>query len=225
MNREQLIQNTNAELNAIFNDKSLKPQERGELGERIVTRLVRFWSEGFPSAFVEESFIFPQGPVMPTTNAVEENPVTEIDCLLVTPYKIFVIEIKTVYGDLVINDDFTMDLYRGGTKDPNFTHNYLRQNEMHARHLYYQLHQVLPKGQPKYIEQVIVLTGNMSVEDNRKLQDSRAHVTITNNLLTLIEELNQPNEFLISAKAVRKTLNKIRVLDRQRLLDSQNFKG
>lgn len=225
MNSEQLMQNTNAELDAIFNNKSLSPKERGELGERIVTRLIRFWSEGFPSAFVEESFIFPQGPVMPTTNALEDNPVTEIDCLLVTPYKIFVIEIKTVYGDLIINGDYTMDLFKSGKKDTNFTHNYLRQNEMHARHLYYQLHQVLPKGQPKYIEQVIVLTGNMSVEDNRRPQNSKAHVTITNNLLQLIEELNKPDEFLISAKAVRKTLNKIRVLDKQRLLDSQKFKG
>lgn len=223
MSKGNVIKSVNKELEMIFHDKSLSPQDRGELGEKLVTRLIRYWADSFPNAFVEESFIFPQGPVMPTTNSQEAEPVTEIDCLLLTPYKIFVIEIKTVYGDLIINDDYTMKLMKNGKESSSFTHNYLRQNEMHARHLYYQLNKVIPNGDHRYIEQVLVLTGNMEVEDNRTQGNKKAHVTVTNNLLNLLEELNQPLDYLISMRATKKILNDIRVLNKQRLLDSQKF--
>lgn len=223
MSKANVVAKVNKELEMIFHDKSLSPQDRGELGEKLVTRLVRYWADNFPNSMVEESFIFPQGPIMPTTNSMEKEPVTEIDCLLATPYKIFVIEIKTVYGDLVINDDYTMELFKNGKPVDKFSHNYLKQNEMHARHLYYHLHKVIPEGDTRYIEQVLILTGNMTVEDNRNPNQKRAHVTVTNNILSLLEELNQPLDFLISMKATKKILNNIRVLNKQRLLDSQKF--
>lgn len=224
--RTKVLQMTQAELTAIFNDKSLSPQDRGEIGEKAVTRLGVYWASNYKDHLWQSSYIFPQGIISPTTNSEEAEPVTEIDLLIVTPYRIFVIEIKTVYGRLKIYENSEMEI----TTDGNFTEefeskNYFQQNEMHARHLYYHLHQALPDGSHKYLVPLVVVAGKMSYIDSRpdELQEQYP-ITTASNLYSELERLNTPLDNLLDLNKIKGILSRIRVKDKQRLLNSQKFK-
>lgn len=226
MSKDKLIKRVNSELNLIFNDNTLTPQERGERGEILVGDLVKYWVNSYPDFIFESSFIYPQGPILKSTNTVEEEPVTEADLLVVTPYNVFVIEIKTIYGKMKVNEDYTMEIvnqgdFRGNHEKKNF----FRQNEMHCRHIYYHLHDILPNGDSSYIKPLIVMTGKMKVFDERNKSDKiRNPLVITNKLIPNLSRMDKPKDFLLDINRIRKRLDKIRVLDKQRLLNSQKFK-
>lgn len=225
MDAQQLVQDVNRQLKEIFNDNTLTPQQRGDKGEMVIGELVQYWASKYEGSIFEHSFMYEQGPILPTQNSKEEVPVTESDIIAITPYAIFVIEVKTVYGHMKVYEDSNIEIIKKGTFTGNFeSKNYLRQNEMHCRHLYYHLKDILPDGNPAYIKPLIVMTGKMKIYDERNNADKRRYpIVITNRLIPTLEEYNKPNKFLLDLNKINKRLNKIRVLDKNRLLNSQNF--
>ncbi|MER2114152.1 MAG: nuclease-related domain-containing protein [Solibacillus isronensis] len=224
--REKVISMTTQELKAIFTDKSLSPQDRGEIGERAVTRLGVYWASQYKDHIWQSSYMYPQGPVHQTQNSMEAEPVTEIDLLIITPYRVFVIEIKTVYGIMKIDENSQIEISKTGEFTGDFEKkNYFQQNEMHARHLYYHLAPVLPDGKPEYIIPLVVVAGNMRFEDHRPEHLIKAYPIVTaTNLYQTLTELNQPLEYLLNINKIKTILVEKRVLDKQRLLNSQTFK-
>lgn len=225
--KDRVIQKVNTELSQVFNDKNLTSEQRGEKGEVLILELVKYWSSRYEGSFIKDSFIFPQSPNLPTTGTVEEEPVTEIDILLVTPYRIFVIEVKTIYGNMRVYRDHNIEIIRKGKFQEQFeSKNYFRQNEMHCRHLYYHLQGLLPDGNPDYIQPLIVMTGKMKFED---LRSNPAKVKyplfITNKLIPMLIKYNEPNQCLLDLKRINRKLNSLQVFDKQRLLNSQVFKN
>lgn len=108
--------------------------------------------------------------------------ITEIDILLVTPYKMFPIEVKSYKAKTVTltNDRISGCSYT--EKHP------VHQNEMHMRHLYPQIFTSLPDGMTEYIVPIVVFADETEVKDKRT-KDNRDYinVTILNQLRQLLE--------------------------------------
>lgn len=129
---------------------------------------------------------------------------TEIDVLLVTPYRVFPIEVKTyrVTRNTVIK--LSDDKIEGCTE----THKSpVHQNEMHCRHLYSGLCKSLPNGETKYITPIVVFVDECKVEDCRSdWQKEYIKVTILNYLRNTILENNTPYEYKLDLQSVDNTL-------------------
>lgn len=86
----------------------------------------------------------------------------EIDILYISNCRIFPIEIKAYHDDtMVVTDTW---LYRKGQpveKSP------YTQAEKHARHLYHQLFDVIPNGDPKYIVPLVCFVDECTIDDQR----------------------------------------------------------
>lgn len=224
--RDRVLHLSGKELEAIFKDKSLSPQDRGEIGERAVSRIGIYWASKFKNHITATSFMYPQGEVLKVKGSkAGDTPITEIDFLLITPYRIFSIEIKTVYGDMKIYPNSEIEIAWEGVFEYDYEKkNYFQQNESHARHLYYHLHDLIPQGDASYIIPLVVVAGNMEVIDERDPSLSERYpVTTASNFYPTLDELNTPLDYLLDINKIRERLQSIKVDDKQRLLDSQDF--
>lgn len=127
--------------------------------------------------------------------------VTEIDILLVTPFKIFPVEVKAYKAKKII---FTDDAIAGCAKvDKSPIH----QNEMHCRHLYPKLVRALPDGASRYIEPVVVMVDECEIQDQRSEEQKRyIKLAALNNFKSCIACLNQPLEYRLDLKVVDRCL-------------------
>ncbi len=123
--------------------------------------------------------------------------VTEIDVLLVTPYKVYPIEVKSYKAKKITFTDDGIAGCQITNKSP------IHQNEMHCRHLYPKLLRVLPEGRSKYIEPVVVLVDKCQVEDNRSdIQKAYIKLATLNNFRSCIMQLDTPYEYRLDLDAV-----------------------
>ncbi len=127
---------------------------------------------------------------------------TEIDVLLVTPFRIYPIEVKSYNASKIT---LTNDRIIGCAYDHKSPEH---QNEMHCRHLYPFLFKAIPDGLTDYIKPIVVFADKTKVLDNRS-DDRKEYikVTILNQLKSLISELDYPiNSTVIDLKVMEKTL-------------------
>lgn len=114
---------------------------------------------------------------------------TEIDILLVTPYKIYIIEVKAYKARQITLTNEKIAGCAADSKSP------VHQNEMHARHLYPKIFTALPEGQCyEYIVPIVVFTDETKIVDSRTSdQRDYVHVTILNQIRQLLEEHDKPH--------------------------------
>ena len=86
---------------------------------------------------------------------------TEIDVLLVTPFRIFPIEVKTYKAKSIT---LTEDGISGCFQDEKSP---VHQNEMHCRHLYPQILAALPQGRSEFIVPFVVFVDECTLHDKR----------------------------------------------------------
>ena len=86
---------------------------------------------------------------------------TEIDVLLVTPYKVFPIEVKAYRAKQITLTDDGISGCAITDKSP------VHQNEMHCRHLYSYLFKSLPNGSTDYIVPIVCLVDRTELKDKR----------------------------------------------------------
>lgn len=127
---------------------------------------------------------------------------TEIDIMLITPFKIFPIEVKAYKANTIT---LTNDKISGCSftdKSP------VHQNEMHMRHLYPQIYTAVPNGMTEYIIPIVVFADKTKVIDNRTVDNKNyIKVTILNQLNTLIREHNKPyNNTLLDVASIEMKL-------------------
>lgn len=118
---------------------------------------------------------------------------TEIDILLVTRCKIYIIEVKAYRSNKIT---LTNDKIVGCAADSKSP---VHQNEMHARHLYPKLFTSMPDGQCyEYIVPIVVFTDETKIIDSRS-KDQREYikVTILNEIRHLLEEYDKPHNGII----------------------------
>lgn len=133
---------------------------------------------------------------------------TEIDVLLVTPYKIFPIEVKTysvTNGKIVLTDGY-IEGCMSTEKTP------IHQNEMHCRHLYSHIFKCIPNGETKYIAPIVVFVDRCKFEDKRSNWQKKYIPAITLDYLeSLIRVLNKPEEYKLDLEAVDRALTECSV--------------
>lgn len=130
---------------------------------------------------------------------------TEIDILLITPYVLMPIEVKTYSairgGGIVLTNE-------GITGCSETDKSPVHQNEMHCRHLYSYIYKCLPNGETKYIQPIVVFTDRCKLLD-RRTQDQQEYIPVTtlNGLYSMIKRINQPKEYRLNLDAVANALN------------------
>lgn len=108
--------------------------------------------------------------------------ITEIDILLVTPYKIFPIEVKAYRANKVTLTNDRITGCANTDKSP------VHQHEMHLRHLYPKIFKSIPDGMTEFIVPIVVFADQTDVVDSRT-PDNREYIpaTILNQLRQFIE--------------------------------------
>lgn len=127
--------------------------------------------------------------------------VTEIDVLLVTPYRVFPIEVKAYKAKKIVLTDDSIDGCSVTDKSP------VHQNEMHCRHLYSFLFKSLPDGATEYIIPIVVFVDKCELIDRRSTwQKQYIKATILDRLETVINSCNIPGAYRLDLKSIEQTL-------------------
>ena len=107
---------------------------------------------------------------------------TEIDVLLVTPFRVFPIEVKAYRANTITIYNEGMSGAAHNDKSP------VHQNEMHCRHLYPKIFAGLPSGHSNFICPIVVFVDKTKVVDKRS-DDQKMYikVTILNQLKAVLE--------------------------------------
>ena len=126
---------------------------------------------------------------------------TEIDILLVTPFRIFPIEAKAYRTKKVT---FTDDGVAGcsvTSKSP------VHQHEMHCRHLYSHIFKSLPDGDTSYIVPVVCMIDKAQIDDKRSnWQKDYIKICTINALRELLVKYNVPGKYMLDLKSIDMTL-------------------
>lgn len=147
---------------------------------------------------------------------------TEIDILLVTPYRIFSIEVKTYSADtkegIVLTDAGISGCFKTD-KSP------VHQNEMHCRHLYSHVYRCIPDGDTGYIVPIVCFVDKCGLKDSRSSwQKEYVQVTTLNGLHERIMAGNRPCGYRIDLGAVDRALTECCV-GYERLLPLRKERG
>ena len=196
-------------------------KEKGDLGEEAVLSICYDRKQKIGNGLLYQSFMYPyqtdRSGVVYTGNIKYENDEfveysresinDEIDVLYITPYRIFSIEVKSYKAK-------SLDVYehwfnRGSTpvdKSP------IMQAEKHARHLYHAIYDVLPDGNPNYIQPMVCFVDKCRVRDDRSEHFvNYVPVCILNNLLATLNHYNKPLEYNLDLVQVERKLNDVKV--------------
>ena len=86
----------------------------------------------------------------------------EIDILYISHYRIFAIEVKAYHDHTIVVDKAWMT-----RKGKRVDKSPFAQAEKHARHLYHQLYDVIPDGDPAYILPIVCFVDESTIDDQR----------------------------------------------------------
>jgi len=120
----------------------------------------------------------------------------EIDIVMITDHRIFLIEVKAYSGQIKVNDIWTHHANQWDEKSP------ICQAEKHGRHFYHSFFDVLPDGRHEYIKLVTVFTGLCVVEDMRTKNKEYIPIAIANDVNKIISMYDVPGEYSIDVDAV-----------------------
>ncbi len=196
-------------------------KEKGNLGEEAVLAICYERKKTAGVGILYQSFMYPYqsdsgGTVYTGNIKYEDNQFVEytddsindeIDVLYITPYRIFPIEVKSykarsleVYEHWFNRNSTPVD------KSP------VMQAEKHARHLYHAIYDVLPDGNPYYIQPMVCFVDKCRVRDDRSdYFADYVPVCILNNLLSTINKYNYPMEYNLDLQMIEKKLNEVKV--------------
>lgn len=140
------------------------------------------------------------------THVANDGGIDEIDIVLATSFRIFLIEVKT-YRRKNIRLTNTWE-YKGNTPVDKAV---ITQTEKHARQFYYNFYPYIPEGNPDYIIPLIVFVDDCKVTDKRDIEfKSYLPVCTLNKLNKLISELDTPlDDGLIDLDALMKGIKSI----------------
>lgn len=129
---------------------------------------------------------------------------TEIDVMLVTPFRVFPIEVKAYRAKEITLTDDGIAGCAITNKSP------VHQNEMHCRHLYSHIFKCLPDGSTEYIVPIVCLVDKAKIHDNRSSwQKDYIKVCTLNTLRELLIHENVPSKFMLDLKSIDQTLKDV----------------
>lgn len=140
----------------------------------------------------------------------------EIDILYVSPYRIFPIEVKAYHAKMEMSIDGLKKngsiQYEKNERTGDMLHkNPLWQAEKHARHLYHNIYDVIPDGNPYYIQPIVCFADRCELSDTRTPEGKfYLPVTILNYLKQCIMDCDTPMNYRLDLAAIEKKLVSIK---------------
>lgn len=209
-------------------------KKKGDMGEEAVLQLCVERKKNVGNGLLFQSFKYPyqtdkSNNVLPgnvfydiqtnTFSSIENEGINdEIDILYVTPYRIFAIEVKSYHTKRIQIYDAWMNKYGtyelgGGKKatgDYPVEKSALMQAEKHARHLYHAIYEMLPDGDPSYIQPMVCFVDRCTVQDGRS-EELKDYIPacILNTFLATFNRLNVPKEYNLDLTQLNDKLHKI----------------
>ena len=129
----------------------------------------------------------------------------EVDIVLATPYRIFLIEVKSYREKVRLTDNWTYH----GKYEAIDEKNVMAQAEKHARHFYHTFFETIPKGDHRYIIPLLAFVDKAKVSDQRSSK-WKAYVPccILNNMNATIAKLDTPLKYKIDLDFLYKCIEK-----------------
>lgn len=130
----------------------------------------------------------------------------EIDVLYITPYRIFPIEVKSYHARFLdVYEHWFNKNSQPVDKSP------IMQAEKHARHLYHAIYDVLPDGDPSYIQPIVCFVDRCRVRDDRSDHfRNYVPVCILNNLMRTLNAYNKPLMYNLDLNMIEMKLNDVK---------------
>jgi hypothetical protein len=126
---------------------------------------------------------------------------TEIDILLVTPFRVFPIEAKAYRTKKITFTDDGVSGCAVTNKSP------IHQHEMHCRHLYSHIFKSLPDGDTSYIVPIVCMIDKAQLEDKRSSwQKDYIKLCTINSLREVLIKYNVPGKYMLDLKSIDMTL-------------------
>lgn len=124
--------------------------------------------------------------------------IDEIDIVLITDRRIFLVEVKS-YGNakLLITDDW---FFRNGSPCEKDLAN---QTEKHCRHFYHTFYEYIPDGNPHYVVPVLCSVDKSTVTNQS--QDKIA-ISVLNNICKVIGQLDRTSKYSVDVKALMQAI-------------------
>lgn len=180
-------------------------KDKGDAGEQILISLAKdyqkihkctiLWSYSYPYQSDRDGITY-TGNIKKHDGKYEELTKEgyndEIDVVIITDYRIFVVECKARSGKWVLYDHWARQNGSDVDKSP------ITQCEKHARHLYHLIHEWIPDGKPEYITPITAFVDKCELTDKRgKPYRKYIQVSIANNFKRLIKFNDTPLEYRI----------------------------
>lgn len=189
-----------SDVNKILKDMHSKKgqnyvKQKGSLGEKAVLKICeQFYIQ--QGGILIHSYSYRTDPTEPGNVKKDDNgkhyienlgATTEIDVILVTPYRVFPIEVKSYKAKkITLTDDGIKGSYNT-SKSP------VHQNEMHCRHLYSFLYRAFDSGDTDFIVPIVCFVDETKIEDSRSdWQLDYIIATTLDGLVDVITEFNTP---------------------------------
>lgn len=130
----------------------------------------------------------------------------EVDVLLITPYRIYPIEVKSYHAKIELYD-FWMRKNKEEVDKSTIV-----QTEKHARHFYHFLNPFIPEGNPDYIVPIACFVDRCEISDNRStLQQEYVKVAILNTLMQTLIKTHTPLDNCLDIQAIYEYMDKKKV--------------
>ena len=200
-------------INKILSDMSkLRGREagmrKGDMGEDAVLHILKLYKKRIGRrCVIFQSYTYPYAPnvkgnikLTPEGSFVHEpgknGTKDEIDIIMLTDNRIFLIEVKAYSGKILVNDIWTYHANHWDEKSA------ICQAEKHGRHFYHSFYDVIPEGEQGYIKLITVFTGLCDVEDKRTINQNYIPLAVANDINKTVHHLDIPDKYHIDVDAV-----------------------
>lgn len=129
----------------------------------------------------------------------------EIDILYISYFNVIPIEVKAYHErNILIKDDWMWRRNQKVDKSP------IAQAEKHARHLYHQLYDVIPNGDPRYIKPMVCFVDECAGKDERSpSMVNYLPVCVLNNLKSTLCNIDVQGQYTLDLEMIEKKLKSI----------------
>ena len=185
---------------------------KGDMGEAAIMQILKLHKKRLGRrCVIMQSYAFPYAPNIEGNIKLgsdgsfmhepgKEGTNDEIDIVMLTDYRIFLIEVKAYSGKILINDIWTHHANKWDEKSA------ICQTEKHGRHFYHSFFDVIPEGAHEYIKLITVFTGSCDIEDRRTMNRDYIPIAVANDINKTLHTHDKQGKYNIDVDTVIKMM-------------------
>jgi len=185
---------------------------KGDMGEEAVLQVLKLHKKRLGRrCVIMQSYSYPYATnvegnikLTPDGNFIHEpgkdGTDDEIDIVMLTDNRIFLIEVKAYSGKILVNDIWTYHANRWDDKSA------ICQTEKHGRHFYHTFYDVIPEGEHGYIKLITVFAGSCDIEDKRTKNKDYIPIAVANDINKTLHSHDIPGKYFIDIDSVIKMM-------------------